>query len=115
MRRDVDQSGRTQPVQVPMPEVSGTSVVVVQIADGNHTEGTDGRERAHLGAPQLVVVVMDMHPLAFQPTRQVESLREHVPGIYGGVVARVGITLPTVERTGVQLVPHTVTVSTTTL
>jgi hypothetical protein len=63
---------------------AGRAVVgpaVAEIAGAHDAEGTDGRQRADLGAAQPDVAVSCPDALAFNAARQLEVACEHVAGI----------------------------------
>ena len=75
-------------------------MVVSEITTGDHSECTDGRQRAHLRAAQRVFAIAVANDLAIEPARQVEFPREHVSRVVTPArpplvvaMARIGIGL----------------------
>ena len=104
---DADKARRSESVEISMPEVRGASSFVVEIAQRNDAKGADRGQCPHLGPTQVVVVVIRVDTLTLEPARQIQTVRKDITGIEWFVAPRVRrVTLPTVERTGVQMVPH---------
>jgi hypothetical protein len=80
-----------------MAEVTGAwirrpTVVVAKITTGDHSERTDGGQRARLGAAQRGLAVPVPNHLAVQSARQVQASREWLARV-GGARALVTLAL----------------------
>ena len=78
-------------VEVAVPQVGSPVAAVPEVVDGNHAKCAHGRERAHLGAAQVVLLVADRHGFAVEAARQVEALSKDVARIDGVEVAGIAI------------------------
>src|SRR5258708_38704215 len=56
-------------------------MVISEITTGDHSNRTDGRQRARLRAAQRVLAIAVAHHLSLQPARQVEIARERLARI----------------------------------
>jgi hypothetical protein len=83
-------SGLDQPLFAQVPKVAGAwisraTVMVPEIATGDHSKGTHGRERARLGASQGVLTIAVANQLALGSARQADMARERVPCLAGAL------------------------------
>jgi hypothetical protein len=74
--RGLDQPLFAQVSQVAGPWISGAPIVVSEITTGDHSEGTNGRERPGLGAAQGVLAIAVVNELALRPARQMNMAAE---------------------------------------
>ena len=87
--------GPDQVLLLQMSEVAAAwvewlALAVAQVFGVGDTERTDGRQRAHLGAPQQDALLADPHALPIGASGQVEVAREDVARIPGLAFERVG-------------------------
>src|SRR5262249_7677199 len=69
-----NQIGRTQAVEIAVPQVAGPSPIVEQFVDRDHTKRTDGGKRAHFRAAKLDRLVPQEDAFAVTSARKIESL-----------------------------------------
>jgi hypothetical protein len=64
--------------------------VVPKVVGGNHPEGSDRGEGAYFRAAQAIVRAMCVDMFAFETSRKIEIVREHVARIRRLTVAWIG-------------------------
>jgi hypothetical protein len=74
--RGFDQPLFAQVSEVAGPWISRAPIVVSEITTGDHSEGTNGRERPGLGPAQGVFAIAVVHELALWSARQVNMSAE---------------------------------------
>ena len=80
--RDVaNEPFRAEVIKVAVPQVGSPLDMVPEIVDRDYAKCPHGCERAHFGAPQVVLLVADRHGLAIEAAWQVEALRKDVARI----------------------------------
>src|SRR3989442_11409146 len=104
----VDEPGAPETLQVAVPDVAGTPVVVAEIVGRDDAKRPDRGERPDLRSPEGVVLsmCMDVDPLPFQSAWQMQVAGEDVPRVERLGVARVCLTVPAVVRTRIGAVEH---------
>jgi len=64
-----------------MPPLRRSSTVVAQVVDRHDPERTDRCQYACLGAAELVVASIDVHPLAFETSGEVQAAGEGIADV----------------------------------
>jgi hypothetical protein len=105
--RHRDQAGRSQPIQIAMPEVGRPAPVVVEITDRDGAERPKRGQGADLRPAEVVLLIVDVDALALDAVREIQVLREYVARVdrFGAAgVERVTLAVVGVPR--IKRVPH---------